>query len=214
MAADDRDGVLVDVYGSADAQLRAGLAALPGLPVALGEVGVVDVGLVHPGGVAKHDPVLVAGYRGEHAVPPLEGHLVGGAAQLSRALDGDVVAHEPDEGDPGGERLAAVLEDGTGEGGEPPAAAAAATPRDAGGGGAVPPGAAGAAPRAFRVDIAFGDLAAPNQHLLSKLSDLVIIKRQGCYETSPCFLGLHRHYRRRVYQARPICHVGLEAQDC
>ena len=126
MAADDRDWVLVDVYRHADAQLLAGQAALPGLPVALGEVGVVDVGLVHPDGVAQHDPVPVAGHRGEHAVPPLEGRLVGDAAQLGRALDGHVVAHGPDEGDPDGERLAAVLEDGAREGVEPPAAAAAA----------------------------------------------------------------------------------------
>ena len=104
MAADDRDGVLVDVDGDADAQLLAGQAALPGLPVALGEAGVVDVDLVNPDGVAQHDPVLVAGYCGKHAVPPLEGRLVGVAAQLGRALDGDVVAHEPDKGDPGGER--------------------------------------------------------------------------------------------------------------
>ena len=126
MTPGDRDGVLVDVYGDTDAQLLAGRAALPGLPVALGEVGVVDVGLVHPDGVARHDPVLVAGYRGEHAVPPLEGRLVGDTAQLGRALDGDAVAHGPDEGDSGGVRLAAVLEDGAREGGEPPAAAAAA----------------------------------------------------------------------------------------
>lgn len=151
VAADDRDRVLVDVDGDADAQLLAGEAALAGLPVALGEVGVVYVGLVHPDGVAQHDPVLVAGHRREHAVPPLEGRLVGDAAHLGRALDGHVVAHEPDEGDPGGERLSAVLEDGAREGVKPPAAAAAAPPRDAGGGGAVPPGAAGAAPRALRV---------------------------------------------------------------
>lgn len=97
------------------------------------------MGLVNLDGAAQHDPVLVAGYRGKHAVPPLEGRLVGDAAQLGRALDGDVVAHEPDEGDPGGERLAAVLQDGAGEGGEPPAAAAAAPPRDAGSDGAAPP---------------------------------------------------------------------------
>ena len=77
-------------------------------------------------------------------MPPLEGGLVGDAAQLGRALDGDVVAHGPDEGDPDGERLPAVHEDGAREGGEPPAAAAAAPPRDAGGGGAVPPGSASA----------------------------------------------------------------------
>ena len=115
VAAGDRDRVLLDVDDDADAQLLAGEAALLGLPVALEEVGVVDVGLVHPDGVAQHDPVPVAGHRGEHAVPPLEGRLVGDAAQLGRALDGDVVAHEADEGDLGGERLAAVLEDGAGE---------------------------------------------------------------------------------------------------
>lgn len=42
---------------------------------------------------------------------------MGDAAQLGRALDGNAAAHEPDEGDPGGERLAAVLQDGAGEGG-------------------------------------------------------------------------------------------------
>ena len=46
---------------------------------------------------------------------------MGDAAQLGRALDGDVVAHEPDEGDLGGEGLAAVREDGALGGGEPPA---------------------------------------------------------------------------------------------
>lgn len=78
------DGVLVDVDGDADAQLLAGQAALPGLPVALGGVGAVYVGLVDPDGVAQHDSVLVAGLRGEHAVPPLEGGLVSDAAQLGR----------------------------------------------------------------------------------------------------------------------------------
>lgn len=151
MAADDRDLVLVDVYRHADAQLLAGQATLARLPVVLGEVGVVDVGIVDPDGVAQHDPVLVAGYRGEHAVPPLEGGLVGDAAQLGRTLVGDVVAHEPDEGDPGGERLSVVLKDGSCEGGEPPAAAAAAPPRDAGSDGAAPPSSASAATRALRV---------------------------------------------------------------
>lgn len=74
------DRVLVDVDGDADAQLLAGEVALPGLPVAPGEVSVVDVGLVNPDGVAQHDPVLVAGYRGENAAPPLEDRLMGDAA--------------------------------------------------------------------------------------------------------------------------------------
>lgn len=73
-------------------------------------------------------PVEVAGYRDEHTVPPIEGGLVGDAAQLGRTLDGNVAAHEPDEGDPDGERLSAMFEDGSGGGGEPPAAAAAAPP--------------------------------------------------------------------------------------
>ena len=110
VAADDRDRVLVHVNGDADAQLLTGQAALAGLPVALGEVGVVDAGLVNPDGVAQHDPVLVAGPHGGHAVPPLEGRLVGDAAQLGRALDGDVVTHEPNEGDPDGEGLRVARE--------------------------------------------------------------------------------------------------------
>lgn len=151
MAADDLDGVLVDIDGDADAELLAGEAALVGLPVALGEVGVADVGLVDPDGVAHHDPVPATGHYGERAAPPLEGGLVVDAVQLGRALDGDVVAHEPDEGDSGEERLSAVLEDGPGEGVEPPAAGSAAPPRDPGRVGAAPPGSSCAAPRAFRV---------------------------------------------------------------
>lgn len=93
---------------------------------------------------------MVAGLRGEHAVPPLEGGLVGDAARLGRALDGDVVAHESDEGDPDGGRLPAALEDGAGGGGEPPSAGAAAPFRYPGRGGPVPPGARGAARRVPR----------------------------------------------------------------
>lgn len=96
----------------------------------------------------QHDPVPVAGYRDECAVPSVESRLLGNAVRNDRLLDGDIVTHEPDEGGPDGERLSAVLENGAGEGGGPPAAASAAPPRDAGGGGAVPPG---AAPRTFRV---------------------------------------------------------------
>ena len=84
------------------------------LLVALGGVCVVDVGLVNPEGVVQYKPVLVASYRGDRAAPPLEVRLVADATQLGRALDGDVVAHEPDGVNPGGERLAAVLEDGAG----------------------------------------------------------------------------------------------------
>lgn len=48
--------------------------------VTLGGVCVVDVGLVNPEGVAQYKPVLVAGYRGERAAPPLEVRLVADAA--------------------------------------------------------------------------------------------------------------------------------------
>lgn len=176
VAADERDGVLVVVDGDAGAQLLAGQATLVRMPIALGEPSVIYVGLNNPDGVAQHDPVLVAGYRGEHAVPPLEGRLVGDAAQLGRALDGDVVAHEPDEGNPDGERLSAVLEDGAREGVEPPAAAAAAPSGHPGRGGAVPPAAAGAAPRAFWVrPIGRGGLVATATHIrgLSEQQELV-----------------------------------------
>ena len=72
------------------------------LSVAPGEVGVVDAGLVNPDGLAQHDPVMVVEHRGERAVPLLKGRLVGDTAQLGRALNEDVVAHEPDEGEPDG----------------------------------------------------------------------------------------------------------------
>lgn len=92
--------------------------------VTLGGVCVVDVGLVNPEGVTQYKPVLVAGYRGERAAPPLEVRLVADATQLGRALDGDDRAHESNESDPDREHLSAVLKDGAREGGEPPAAAA------------------------------------------------------------------------------------------
>lgn len=90
--------------------------------VTLGGVCVVDVGLVNPEGVAQYKPVLVAGYRGERAAPPLEVRLVADAAQLART-HGDDGAHESNESDPDREHLSAVLKDGSREGGEPPAAA-------------------------------------------------------------------------------------------
>lgn len=43
---------------------------MPNVPIA-----IYDVRLVHPDDVAQHDPVLVAGHRGEHAVPPLKAVL-------------------------------------------------------------------------------------------------------------------------------------------
>lgn len=125
-------------------------------------------------------------------MPPLEGGLVGDAAQLGCALDGDVVAHGPDEGSPGGERLSAALEDGAREGVEPPAAAAAAPPRDAGGGGAVPPGAAGAATRALRVRlIGRGGLGECAHADLLAAAPLVY----GFPERQELFGGMARHER-------------------
>lgn len=166
----------MDVCGHADAQLLAGQAALARQSVALGEVGVGDVGLVYPDGVTQPDTVLVAGYRGEHAVPLLEGHLVGDTAQLGRALHGDVVAHGPDERDLGGKRLAVVLKDGASEEGEQPAAAAAPL-RDAGGGRSVPPGATRAAFRTPRVRLVgcdgLGESAATPTSSRQRLSSAV-----------------------------------------
>lgn len=72
------------------------------LSTALRVVCVVDVVLVNPDGVAQYEPILVAGYRGEHTAPPLEVQLVADATQLGRALDGNVATYEPDQGDPGG----------------------------------------------------------------------------------------------------------------
>ena len=150
MAAGDRDRILVDVDGDADAQLLAGEAALARLLVALGEVGVVYVGLVNPdvsrSVIRSRWPDTVASTRCRHSKAVLWVTPLSSAAHSTGTL-----WHEPDEGDHGGERLAAVLEGGAGEGGEPPAAAAAAPPRDPGSGGPVPPGAAGAAFRAPRV---------------------------------------------------------------
>lgn len=83
--------------------------------VALGRVCVVDVGLVNPEGVAQCKPVLVAGHRGERAAPPIEVRLAADATQLSRALEGRIVAHESNESDPDREHLSAVLEDGARE---------------------------------------------------------------------------------------------------
>ena len=84
--------------------------------VALGVVGVVDVGLVNPEGVVQYKPVLVASCRGDRAAPPLEVRLVADTTQLGRALDGGVVTHWPDKGGPDGERLSATLEDSACEG--------------------------------------------------------------------------------------------------
>lgn len=128
VAAHHRDRVLRGVDGDRDAQLLLGKAALAGLAVALGEVGVVDVDLVDPHAAFEHDAVLVAAHRGEHAVAPLECGLVGDAAQLGRRLDGHVPRHELYEADPRREVLLPVLEDGTGERGEALPAGPAAEP--------------------------------------------------------------------------------------
>lgn len=73
-------------------------------------------------------PALDPAVSDQHAVRSLEvkDRLVGDASQLGHVFGGDVAAHEPDEGDPDGKRLAAVLEDGAREGGESPPAEAAA----------------------------------------------------------------------------------------
>lgn len=72
-------------------------------PHPLRELGVVDVDLVYPHAAPEHDAVLAARHRDEDAVAPLEGGLVGDAAELGGGLD---------EADPGREVFLAVLEDG------------------------------------------------------------------------------------------------------
>ena len=148
VAADHRDRVLASVDGDGDAQLLPGQPALAGLPVALGEVGVVDVDLVDPHAAPEHDAVLVAVDRREHAVAPLEGGLVRDAAQLGRRLDRDVPGHELDEAHPRREVLLPVFEDGAGQGGEARPAGPAAEPLAPGGRPAVLGGAGRLAARA------------------------------------------------------------------
>ena len=108
--AHHRDRVLRGVDSDRDADLLLGQPALARLPVALGEVGVVDVDLVDPDAAPEHDAFLVAAHRGEHAVAPLEGGLVSHVAQLGRRLDRHVPRHELYEAHPRREVLLAVLE--------------------------------------------------------------------------------------------------------
>lgn len=75
---------------------------------------------------------------------------MGDAARLGRALDGDVVAHESDEGDPDGGGFRQCSRTVPVGGGEPPAAGTTAPFRYPGRGGPVPPGARGAARRVPR----------------------------------------------------------------
>lgn len=81
-------------------------------PHPLRELGVVDVDLVYPHAAPEHDAVLAARHRDEDAVTPLEGGLVGDAAELGGGLDGHIPRHGLDEADPGREVFLAVLEDG------------------------------------------------------------------------------------------------------
>ena len=71
-------------------------------------------------------------------MPPLEGRLVGDAARLGRALDGDVVVNELMKETQVESSLRQCSRTATASRGEPPAAAAA-PPRDAGSDGAAPP---------------------------------------------------------------------------
>ena len=113
--ADDGQAPLAGVDRHGDAEQPLGEAAPPCLAVAVGEVGVDDVGLVDPDPVPEDGSVLVAVDGGEDPVPPLPGRLVGDADRLGDAVDGHVVAHEPDEGGPLREAVAGVLEDRPGQ---------------------------------------------------------------------------------------------------
>ncbi len=149
--AHHRDRVLRGVDGDRDANLLLGKPALAGLPVALREVGVVDVDLVDPDAAPEHDAVLVAAHRGEHAVAPLEGRLVGDAAQLGCCLDRHVPGHELQEQRPCRQVLLARLQNRPGQRVEAPPAAPASVPLQARARDAVPEGAPLAAARARRV---------------------------------------------------------------
>ena len=148
VAADHGDGLLAGVDPDGDADLLLGEPPLPGLAVPLGEVGVVDVGLIHPGVPPQHDAVLVAVDGGEGPVPPLPGGLVGDAAHLRAGVERRGGERQPDEVDPGGKRFLAVLEDRPGEGVEPGAASGAAPSLHGGRREPVPPGRGLAAGRA------------------------------------------------------------------
>ena len=74
--ADHRDGLLAGVDAHRYAQLLLGQLPLARLPVSLGEVRVVDAGLVDPDAAPQHDAVLVAVDGGEQAVAPLPGGMV------------------------------------------------------------------------------------------------------------------------------------------
>lgn len=138
--ADHRDGLLSGVDAHGDAQLVLGKPAPPG-PTALRQPDVVDVYLVDPDAAPQHDAVLVALHRGEQAVAPLPGGLVADAAGLGARVERRREQRQPDEGHPGGERLLAVLEDGSGQRREPRPARAAPPPLEPGRRGAVAAGA-------------------------------------------------------------------------
>lgn len=151
VADDDRDRVLVHVDGDGDADLLLGEAALARLAVAVREVGVVDVGLVQPERVPEHDFVLVAVDGCEGAVAPLEGGLVGDAAQLGGGVERHVEPHHVDEAHPGRHVILGMLEDGAGQRVEPAPAGAALEPLQPGVGESVPAGVREPAPGARRV---------------------------------------------------------------
>ncbi len=94
-----------------------------------------------PDAAPQHDAVLVALHRGELAVAPLPGGLVADAAGLGARVERRREQRQPDEGHPGGERLFAVLEDGSGQRREPRPARAAPPPLEPGRRGAVAAGA-------------------------------------------------------------------------
>ena len=138
MPADDGDWVLRRVDCDGYAELLPREAALAGLSGALRQLRVVDVYLVDPDPAPEHDAVLVAPHGGKHAVAPLEGRLVGDAAELAGGVKRHVPGHELDEPRPSREVLLAALEDGPGQGAEPRPARATAEPAPPCGRPAVP----------------------------------------------------------------------------
>lgn len=70
-----------------------------------------DVGPVDIHGAAHYGSVLIAVHRGDDPAAPSGGRLVDDVAWLGSCLDRHVLAHEPDEANPGQEVLLAVLDD-------------------------------------------------------------------------------------------------------
>ena len=122
----DCDRVLVYVYGNGDTDLLLREPTLARLAVAVGQIGIIDVGLINPYAILEHQAVLVSVHGCKDSMPPFEGGLVRYAAYLCDGIERHIEAHEVDEVYPGGEVFLTALKDGAGKRAEPRAAKVAA----------------------------------------------------------------------------------------